>query len=69
LFLSVNAAQEKEKKRRKCCCPLVFQSLQPLQYCAICMRGRGGGVGGGGGGSRGPLSKLAKHLTGNGKAL
>jgi hypothetical protein len=27
LFLSVNAAQEKEKKRRKSCCPLVFQSL------------------------------------------
>jgi hypothetical protein len=29
LFLSANAAQEKEKKRKNCCCPLVFQ---PMQY-------------------------------------
>ncbi len=28
----VYAAQEKEKK---CCCPLVFQSLQPIQYLTV----------------------------------
>jgi hypothetical protein len=32
LFISADAAQEKEKKRRKWCCPLVFQSLQSMQY-------------------------------------
>jgi hypothetical protein len=32
LFISADAAQEKEKKRRKYCCLLVFQSLQPIQY-------------------------------------
>jgi hypothetical protein len=31
LLISADAAQEKETKRRKCCCPLVFQSLQPMQ--------------------------------------
>jgi hypothetical protein len=35
LFISADAAQEKEKKRRKCCCPLVFQSLQPIQYYIV----------------------------------
>jgi hypothetical protein len=35
LFISADAAQEKERKRRKCCCPLVFQSLQPIQYCVV----------------------------------
>jgi hypothetical protein len=32
LFISADAAKEKEKKVRKCCCQLVFQSLQPIQY-------------------------------------
>jgi hypothetical protein len=31
LFISADAAQEKEKERRKRYCPLVFQSLQPIQ--------------------------------------
>jgi hypothetical protein len=31
LLISANAAQGKEKKRKKGCCPLVFQSLQPIQ--------------------------------------
>jgi hypothetical protein len=30
MFISANAAKEKEKKRSKCCCSLVFQSLQPI---------------------------------------
>jgi hypothetical protein len=33
LFISAKAAQEKEKKIRNFCCPLVFQSLEPIQYC------------------------------------
>jgi hypothetical protein len=32
LFISVDAAKEKEKKRKKCCCPLVFQSLKSIHY-------------------------------------
>jgi hypothetical protein len=31
LFISAGCPR-KIKKRRKCCCPLVFQSLQPIQY-------------------------------------
>jgi hypothetical protein len=31
LFISADAANEKEKKRNKCCCQLVFKSLQPVQ--------------------------------------
>jgi hypothetical protein len=32
LFISADAALEKEKKEKKYCCPLGFQSLQPIQY-------------------------------------
>jgi hypothetical protein len=32
LFISADAAQEKEKKIRKSYCPLMFQSLQRAAY-------------------------------------
>jgi hypothetical protein len=35
LFISADAAQEKERKKRMCCCPLMFQSLQPIQYMLV----------------------------------
>jgi hypothetical protein len=34
LFISVDAAQEKEKKK-KCWCPMVFQSLQQIHKIVL----------------------------------